>query len=82
MYSLDKFQGIKANIESFDCTLCSFNYGKNLEKEIQFSKIGDPKIENYLKDNPFKSFIDFEDEENEEIEIEGVITVVKQIGKF
>ena len=58
---VDNLDYYKISLQKFDCTLCRYNFGKNLEKVKYFAKINDPEIETFLEQNPFKSFIDFED---------------------
>lgn len=76
------FKSLQDELAKLDWILCRYNYGKNLKKVQEFSKINDPKIGVYLEQEPLESFIDFEDESNEEIEIEGVITVCSTTWRY
>ena len=59
----DYLRNLEKRFKNTTWILVSYNYGKNLEKIHVFGKINDRKIVKHLMNNPFSSFIDFEDKD-------------------
>ena len=69
-------------LKRYGWTLCSYNYGKNLENIFVYGKNPDSKILKYFVDNPFSSYIDFDDKNSAITEELGVVTAYSQVEGY
>ena len=72
---------LKKQLKSEGWILSSYNYGKNLENMLISGNNPHRKIMEYLVDNPFFSYIDFDDAFSAHTEKLGIVTAYRKIVK-